>query len=174
MGRCRLFGRIVAAAAALMGVLAVSDSRAQQSPSVPTSAALDSRASASAPDKKARPAKSADATDKNRTRGPAARHSKKVAPSDPAAAPQPKKIVPFDTADRPATERAPSKPLATSQGQTIDGTRLGEPSLRFETEAKIQHEPLRNNGADTGFSDPNLRSGVRIPFFGLSITSPIE
>ena len=43
------------------------------------------------------------------------------------------------------------------------GLHLGEPSLRFEAETKIQSTPLRD-GNDTGFNDLNPRSSLRIPF----------
>lgn len=53
------------------------------------------------------------------------------------------------------------------------GLHLGEPSLRFETETKIQNTPLRDE-MDTGFADANPRSNLRIPFIGLSIVSPLN
>jgi hypothetical protein len=64
--------------------------------------------------------------------------------------------------------------LSTSQGRAFDGgLHLGEPSVRFKTESKIQFAPLRDE-SDTGFNDLNPRSGPRNSFIRLSIVSPLQ
>jgi hypothetical protein len=60
--------------------------------------------------------------------------------------------------------------LSTSQGRAFDGgLHLGEPSVRFKTESKIQFAPLRDESDDL-----NPRSGPRISFIRLSIVSPFQ
>jgi hypothetical protein len=60
--------------------------------------------------------------------------------------------------------------LSTSQGRAFDGgLHLGEPSVRFKSESKIQFAPLRDESDDL-----NPRSGPRISFIRLSIVSPFQ
>jgi len=80
--------------------------------------------------------------------------------------------LPGDGAAAARSGRIATRPGSLSR-EFDGGLHLGEPSLRFETETKIQNTPLRDE-MDTGFADANPRSNLRIPFIGLSIVSPLN
>jgi len=159
-----LFGRIVAVAAGSVGLAAVCNAQVPNPASPPgwlmfSSAPLNSQPTAFAPAKAEQPVASADASASERRSG----SPNKEVNLDPLAADD---LAP-PAASRPSAKRAGS-------GHAFDGgLHLGDPSLHFETETKIQNAPLRYE-SDMGFGDGNQRSAPRIPFIGLSIVSPIN